>query len=74
MTKAEKLINEALTFPVEIRARVIEQLLKSLNPVHGEMDAAWAKEAEKRLAQIKTGREKAIPARAVFDRLTARLK
>ena len=74
MTKAEKLVNEALTFPVEIRATVIEQLLKSLNPVHGEIDAAWAEEAEKRLAQIKTGKKKTIPACVVFDRLGTRLK
>ena len=74
MTKADKLVHEALSFPVEIRARVIEELLKSLNPVRAEIDAAWAEEAERRLAEIKTGKKKPVPADAVLGKIIARAK
>jgi putative addiction module component (TIGR02574 family) len=56
MTKAEKLVNEALMFPVEIRAKMVEELLKSINPVRKGIDAAWAKEAERRLKEFRSGK------------------
>lgn len=56
MTKAEKLVNEALMFPVEIRVKMVEELLKSMNPVRKEIDAAWAKEAERRLKELRSGK------------------
>jgi putative addiction module component (TIGR02574 family) len=61
-TKADRIVYEALSLPVEIRAKMAEELLKSLNPVREEIDMAWAEEAERRLAEIKTGKKKAAPA------------
>jgi putative addiction module component (TIGR02574 family) len=74
MTKADKLVSEALMFPVEIRAKMVEELLKSMNPVREEIDAAWAKEAERRLKEIRAGKMKTIPMRDVFAKLIPREK
>ena len=74
MTKADRIVYEALSLPVEIRAKMAEELLKSLNPVREEIDMAWAEEAERRLAEIKTGKKKAVPAREVFAKILARSK
>ena len=49
MLKTNKLIEEAISLPVEIRAQIIDKLLESLNPSQKEIDKLWAKEAEKRV-------------------------
>jgi hypothetical protein len=41
MLKAEDLINEAMSLPVELRARLVDELLKSLNPSRRH-DELWA--------------------------------
>jgi len=42
------------------------QLNNSLHPSQREIDALWAKEAEKRVKEIKTGKVKTIPGEEVF--------
>ena len=68
MIKTDELINEAVSLPVEIRAQLIEKLLQSLNPARKEIDALWAKEAEQRVKDIKTGAVDAIPGEKVFQK------
>jgi putative addiction module component (TIGR02574 family) len=73
MATTEELINEAISLPVELRARLVDELLKSLNPSQAEIDEWWAIEAEKRVAEIETGKVKTIPGAEVFDKLRKRL-
>ena len=72
LTKNE-LINEAISLPVELRAQLIEKLLKSLNPLQDEIDRLWAIEAERRVAEIETGQVQTIPGEEVFEKLKKRL-
>ena len=72
LTKNE-LINEAISLPVELRAQLIEKLLKSLNPLQDEIDRLWAIEAERRVAEIETGQVQTIPGEEVFEKLRKRL-
>ena len=66
-------MNEAVSLPVEIRARLIDKLLKSLNPAQAEIDKIWAIEAEKRVAEIKSGKVKTISGQEVFKKIKNRL-
>ncbi len=73
MVKADKLISEAESLPIEMRAKLADKLLKSLNPSQKEIDALWAKEAEQRVEEIKTKKVKTIPGKKVFKEIQKRL-
>ena len=74
MMKTDKLIDEAVSLPVEIRAQLVEKLLQSLNPARQDFDSLWAKEAEQRVRGIKTGQVKTVPGEEVFKKIRDRLK
>lgn len=73
MLTAEELINEVMSLPVELRARLVDELLKSLNPSQAEIDALWAAEAERRVSEIESGAIQPIPGEQVFEELRKRL-
>ena len=67
---AKKVIDEVLQLPADARASLVEQLLTSLNlPTQPEVDRLWAKEAERRIAQIDKGKVKLLPGAKVFSDL-----
>lgn len=72
MNTAE-LINEATSLPMEERARLVDSLLQTLNPVDDANTAAWLAVARRRLDDLDAGHVKAIPGEAVFDRVRRRL-
>jgi len=65
----KQLIDEAVSLPVEERARVVDSLLCSLNPPETEMDKQWAEEAQRRLSTLRAGRIEAIPGDKVFAKV-----
>ncbi len=69
MIKTNELISEAVSLPVETRIMLVNKLLESLNPTKKEIDELWAKEAEGRIADFRSGREKAIPGEEVFKEI-----
>jgi len=73
MLKTDELIKEAVSLPVEIRARLIDKLLKSLNPAQEQIDKMWATEAEKRVGEIKNGEVDTISGEEVFKKIKNRL-
>jgi putative addiction module component (TIGR02574 family) len=76
MTQAtQRLLEQALALPAEEKIKLAEELLASLDPAdQKEIDAAWAEEAERRLADYRAGRAKAIDAEEVFRELRGRGK
>ena len=73
MIKTKELFEEAISLPIEIRMQLVEKLLRSLNPMQKEIDKLWAKEAERRIEEIKSGKVKTIPGEKVFKRIRNRL-
>ena len=60
MHSTQEIIEEAAYLPVEDRIAVVDSLLRTLNAVDPQIDEAWGKEAERRLADLRSGRAKAI--------------
>ena len=73
MLKTDELLNEAISLPVELRVQLAEALLRSLNPTQARIDELWAQEAEKRVAEVETGKVRLIPGNQVFADLRKRL-
>ena len=68
---------QLLRLPAADRARLAELLLESLDAEEGsappaDAEAAWAAEAERRLAELRDGRVAGIPANEVFAQVGRR--
>jgi putative addiction module component (TIGR02574 family) len=69
-TTNDRVIEEALSLPADVRLSLIEKLLTSLNlPVDEEIDRLWAEEAELRVSQIEEGTAKLVPGEEVFAKI-----
>ncbi len=62
MIKTSELISETISLPVEVRTLLVNK----------EIDELWAKEAEKRVEDIRTGKVKTIPGEDVFKESSMR--
>ena len=71
--KTNELISMAESLPLDLKTQLIDRLLNSLNPSQKEIDELWAKEAERRIEEIKTGKVKPIPGEEVFKEIKERL-
>jgi len=71
--KTKKIIEEALSLPVEERALIADSLLRSLNMPNPAIDAKWAEVAKRRLLELRSGKVKAIPGEEVFSGVLNRL-
>ena len=72
MPTAKRLIDEALSLPVEERALIADSLLKSLNMPDPAIDKKWIKIAKRRFGEIRSGKVKPIPDNEVFNRVHER--
>ena len=73
--KLKDIAAEALELPLSACADLARQLLDSLEDIsEEEHEKLWAEEAERRYAEFKTGKVKAIPVEKVFARLNSRKK
>ncbi len=68
----KKIIEEALSLPVEERAFIADSLLRSLNTPNAGIDEKWAAVAKRRLQELRAGKVKAIPGDEVFDKAMKR--
>jgi putative addiction module component (TIGR02574 family) len=71
----EKLLDEIFSLPSDLRAKLIDRILKSLNlPIQKEIDEVWAKEAEKLVSEIESGKVKPVSGDDVFKEIRNRLE
>jgi putative addiction module component (TIGR02574 family) len=68
-----ELMNEAASLPLEERARLVDSLLQTLNPVDETVAAAWLATARRRLGELDSGRVAAVPDDEVFEKVRRRL-
>ena len=66
MHGVKDIIRDAESLPTEERIAVIDSLLRTLNRPSPEIDKAWIKVAKARLAELRSGKVKAIPGDEVF--------
>ena len=67
-TRAEVIVNEALQLPAKDRARLVDQLIASLD-IAPEIEEAWAAEVERRNAEIESGDVQLLSGPETIDKL-----
>ncbi len=74
-TPARELESKALRLPRRERARLAQRLISSLDPqVDADVEKLWLQEAERRLAELKSGRIAGIPAEKVIRKARSTLR
>ena len=69
----DRVIEEALSLPADIRLNLVEKLITSLNlPIDEDIDRLWAEEAERRISQIETGEVRLVSGEEVFSKIRAK--
>lgn len=68
----KKIIDEAVSLPLEERVFVVDSLLRSLNQPDAEIDRQWVVIAKKRLAQLRSGAVEPVPGEKVFEKIQKR--
>ena len=69
-----EIIDQIESLPVEGRAQIIDSLLRTMNHLDPEVDAAWAIEAHRRLDDLRSGRIQGVPAEEVFTKARERFE
>jgi len=72
--KTEEFLTMADSLPVEIKTRLVDRLLHSLNPSSKEIDELWTMEAEKRCEEIRTGKVEPISGEKVMKEIREKLQ
>ena len=57
------------SLPIDIKTRLLEKLLKSLNPTFNDIDGLWFKEVEDRSKEIESGKVNTISGDLVFKEI-----
>jgi putative addiction module component (TIGR02574 family) len=74
-TPLSKMIDEALALPPESRAKLARELVASLEEGSDtDVEAAWDREVEKRVAEIKRGEAQGRPAEQVLAEIRAKYR
>ena len=69
----DRVVEEALSLPADIRLNLVEKLITSLNlPTNEDIDRLWAEEAERRISQIEAGEVRLVPGEDVFSKIRAK--
>lgn len=65
----EHVVATAMKLPQEERVRLAEELIASLDDeIDADVEALWLAEAERRLAELRTGAAQSVPADEAFAR------
>lgn len=72
MMTTRKLIEQALSLPVEERALIADSLLRSLNVPDTAIDTKWTEVAKRRLQELRSGKVNPIPGNEVFSEVLER--
>ena len=72
MPDVKEIIREAKNLPVEDRAKVVDSLLRSLNPTDAAIDRKWIAVAKRRLEELRSGRVKPVSGVVVREKVQKR--
>ncbi len=72
--KTEKLFSEIESLPIDLKTKLVEKILLSINPIQKGIDELWAKEVERRLKEAESDKEKLISEEEVFEKVFEKIR
>lgn len=69
-----QLLAEVDSMPIDLKTKLIEKLLNSLNPPHHDIETLWKQEIDSRVASIEKGAVNLIDGNDVFRKIKARFE
>ncbi|HXA17531.1 MAG TPA: addiction module protein [Thermoanaerobaculia bacterium] len=67
--EAARVLEDALRLPVEERAEIADELLATLYDYQAEVEAAWAAEIERRVADARANPDDSVEWREVLSKI-----
>ncbi len=67
-----RLLSEVESLPLDLKTKLIEKLLASLNPVEKNVDKLWKEEIDIRVKSIELGDVELISGESVFQKIKGR--
>ncbi len=68
--KQKQLFEEIELLPIELKTKLIDSLLSSIQPIDKSIDGLWVTESEKRIQQIENEEVKLINGDEVFKKIS----
>ena len=72
--RQEQLFEEIDILPIDLKTKIVDKILNSLNPIPKSIDKLWIEEVNKRKNDIEYGNVKLINGEDVFKKISHRLK
>jgi hypothetical protein len=69
----KQLFDEIEILPLELKTKIVDTILNSINPITKSIDELWLQEANKRKNDIETNRVKLVNGDEVFKKISKRL-
>ena len=64
-----QLLSEVESLPLDLKTKLIDTLLASLNPTQDSVEKLWKKEIDARIASIESGKVDLIDGDNVFEKI-----
>jgi len=68
----EQLFKNIEILPIDMKTKIVDMLLNSLNPINQSIDSLWVKEVEKRKKDIELGVVNTVDGSEVFSKIKQR--
>ena len=72
ITNQKELFEEIEVLPLDIKAKLVDKILSSLNSINKSVDDLWIQEALKRKEEIENGTVKLVSGEEVFNKIKQR--
>lgn len=72
--KQEQLFDEIDVLPIDIKTKIVDKILNSINPIDKSIDDLWIKEVNKRKDEIESSKVTLVSGNEVFRKIANRLK
>ena len=68
--KEQELFDEINSLPLDIKTKIVDTILKEINPINSEIDSLWIEEVHKRKREIESGEVRLVDGDVVFQKIS----